>query len=467
MNIFSSMDLVLFFISAYVGLYHLFLFLNKKNEAEKLHFSLLCISIAVNDIACVGLYNSVSVPSGIFWQNIQFFCTVCISIEFVAFTYSLLKMKSDWPQKLFITLLSLILIGGILFNPYVLESKENMIRTVSAFGFSVTYYENKPGIIWNLLFIIQLLGMIYLYYLLIREFIIKKKKDLLPLLIGFFIFFISVLIDILISLNIILFLYTIEYSFLVLILVMDFIMLKRFVDIFDEVETLNLHLEERVEERTLETKKLADLLTNVNKSLENQNAVLKELSERDSMTDLLNHTAFHRRLLELTNLSKRQNFPIGVMLLDIDKFKSINDNYGHQAGDHVIKLVAETLYDISHDNTKISGSVQPIDKTAPLLRNYDIVGRYGGDEFIAALCCCGIDESRIITDRICKEMRELKFIQYPALHITVSIGCAVIPDISKFENELQIIKLADKALYDAKEKGRDQAVILTPDTAVK
>lgn len=457
MNLFSSLDLALSILSLYVGFYHIVLYINKKADIEKLHFSLLCFAIALYDAACVGLYNSTSITSGVLWQNGQFFCSVIISIEFVNFTYSLINKKSNILKKILLALLTLTFFCGIFLNRYVLDTHRPLVRLITIFGASVTYYEHQPGIIWNILFIVEIFGMCYLYIILIIEFIKKKKRDILLLLIGFFIFFIAAVIDNLISINKILFLYTVEYSFLVIILVMDYILIKRFIGVFDEVETLNLHLGEKVVERTLEIRKMADELSEVNKTLEEKNLTLLELSERDSLTKLLNHAAFHRRLSGLFNLSRRQKFPISVMILDIDCFKKINDTYGHQTGDQVLIKISEYLNNSSRNHDTKARYYQ--DHTE-LLRNYDITGRYGGDEFAIALLYCGVNESRIIADRICLKIRNLVFNKIPDLHVTSSIGCAVLLDNSVCENELQLIKIADQALYSAKEKGRDQSDII-------
>jgi GGDEF domain-containing protein len=452
MNLFSSFDLALFVLSSYVGFYHIILFASKRDAIEHLHFSLLCFAIASNDIACIGLYNSSSIGDGELWQTVQFFCASLISIELVNFTYCLVQKKSDIPKKTFLTLLWLLLILGLFLNQTILDRSQPMERLISLLGMSITYYEYKPGIIWNLLFIVQIIGMFYLYYLLIYDFTKKNKKDLLPLLIGFTIFFISGIVDMLISTNRIRFLYTVEYAFLSMILLMDYILIKRFLKVYNDVESLNKNLEKKVSERTLELQKMAEEITEVNKVLQENNISLTELAERDSMTRLLNHAAFIRRLSELYNLSQRQVFPICVMILDIDYFKKINDTFGHQTGDLVIMRVSETLNAVSRNfdfKAHFNQSNFTLDK-------YDITGRYGGDEFAIALPFCGEKESKNIANRICESIRSLVFNTDAELHITSSIGCAILLNHSACTDELALIRIADQALYRAKEKGRDQ-----------
>jgi GGDEF domain-containing protein len=456
MNLFSSLDLALCVLSAYVGFRHLILYLNRRSSTEHLQFSLLCFAIALNDLACVGLYNSQSIPSGEVWQQAQFFCSVAISAGFVTFTYCLIGRKSDLIKRTLLVLLGLLFIGGASNSALVLDPQSPMERTMTAFGATVTYFEHKPGILWNLLFLVQTIGMCWLYGVLIVAFVRNKKRDLLPLLGGFFAFFVSAVVDMLISMDVILSLYTIEYVFLVMILVMDYILIKRSIAAFEEVETLNLHLGEKVEERTLEIRMLADELKVANKQLEEKNVSLKVRVERDEMTALLNHAAFHSRFAEMFNLCRRQRFPVSVMLLDIDHFKQINDSLGHQAGDLVIIRFAGALRDSFRNYDLKSRYQKEASTTVTEFQDYDITGRYGGDEFAIALPNCGEQEARSIAERICSRIRSLAFATNVDLRVTSSIGCAVVLDPSTCESELQLIQLADQALYGAKEAGRDR-----------
>ncbi len=456
MNPFSSLELALGVLCAYVGLYHLALFLNKRTEVDKLHFAALCFLVALNNVASIGLYNSSSIEAGTPWQKLQFFCTAGISIALVNFTYDLVGTKSDLPKKLFLALASAALIGGVIFNEGILDGLQPLRREVTLFGYTVTYYENQPGHIWNALFVAQLLGMCHLYRLLIRAFFVEKKRDLWPLLVGFFLFFVSAVVDILISVNVIVFLYTIGYAFLVMVLTMDYVLLKRFLGVFREAETLNVRLEEKVQVRTREVTRIADELIAANKLLEGRNDVLRELSERDGLSGLLNHAAFHARLAEVFHMSSREGFPLGAMIVDIDYFKQINDSHGHQVGDAVIKAISACLgsglrdYDIkAHYGRATRGTHTP-----------EIAGRYGGDEFALALPFCGEQESRLVAERICARVRGLVLEQIPTLHVTCSVGCAVLLNHRAGHDQLDLMRAADEALYESKKRGRDQANVV-------
>lgn len=105
----------------------------------------------------------------------------------------------------------------------------------------------------------------------IRAFLVENKRDLAPLLVGFLLFFVSGVVDILISVNVIVFLYTVQYAFLVMVLTMDYVLLKRFLGVFREAETLNVRLEEKVQERTQEITRIAEELRSANELLASKN----------------------------------------------------------------------------------------------------------------------------------------------------------------------------------------------------
>ena len=160
----------------------------------------------------------------------------------------------------------------------------------------------------------------------------------------------------------------------------------------------------------------------------------------DSLTRLWNqgcikqilHRAFQRHLLNLT--------PMSVLMLDADHFKSVNDRYGHAAGDKVLQSIATTL--------------------RQCLRPEDAIGRYGGEEFMVVLDDCDTRRATELAGRILKRVRELRFADIDAsLQVTISIGIAG-SDARGLESESDLMDLADQALYRAKGNGRDQICVL-------
>ena len=157
----------------------------------------------------------------------------------------------------------------------------------------------------------------------------------------------------------------------------------------------------------------------------------------DALTNLNNRRQFEIRLKQEIATTKRQKNPLCAMMIDIDFFKKVNDTYGHASGDEVLRTVASII--------------------KAQLRESDIPARYGGEEFAVLLPYTHIDEAKIVGERLRKAVEEAS-IQLDKLNInvTISMGLAELtPDLSGEE----LFKLADKALYEAKESGRNRVCI--------
>ncbi|MCH9639015.1 MAG: diguanylate cyclase, partial [Betaproteobacteria bacterium] len=169
-----------------------------------------------------------------------------------------------------------------------------------------------------------------------------------------------------------------------------------------------------------------------------QNDELKILAEIDPLTGCYNRRAFHMHFDKMFYSSCDQGTSLDCIMLDIDHFKSVNDNFGHQTGDEVIKLVAKIL----REN----------------LRDADIVGRYGGEEFCLVLPGFDIETTLAIAERI--RVSVMNSSEYPVIGIkgaTISLGVSSINDGALNPNEM--IDLADKALYYAKNNGRNRVAV--------
>lgn len=154
------------------------------------------------------------------------------------------------------------------------------------------------------------------------------------------------------------------------------------------------------------------------------------MSIRDSMTSLLNHKNFFFRLNQEIEKAKRINYPLSILLMDIDEFKNINDQYGHLVGDEVIVKLAKTLTDTC--------------------RTTDVIARYGGDEFVIIMLDTESNEVMILVERIWKTIESTEFPL--GIHITVSGG------IGGFHGQSaeELIREADVLLYKAKSNGRNR-----------
>lgn len=165
---------------------------------------------------------------------------------------------------------------------------------------------------------------------------------------------------------------------------------------------------------------------------------LKKLSITDELTGLHSRRHFNEQIQNELALFRRTHRPFSVMMIDVDNFKQINDQYGHAAGDLVLKSFADTLR--QH------------------LRDYDTIARWGGEEFIVLMRDTNVGNSQLFSETVRFNTEKLELI-YEDQHIpfTVSVGIAVSKstDISSDS----IIKRADNRLYKAKESGKNQVVI--------
>lgn len=169
---------------------------------------------------------------------------------------------------------------------------------------------------------------------------------------------------------------------------------------------------------------------------------LELLATRDSLTQLYNRRTFLEFAQEMIFQAKRNNNGLCLIMLDLDHFKSINDNYGHQAGDIVLKAVATTIEET--------------------LRNADICGRYGGEEFSVLLAETKREGAMIIAERIRRSIEKLVIplphfseLEQTDIYVTTSIGVA---QWSVEDTIDTLTHVADKALYQAKSEGRNRVI---------
>ncbi|GIX42418.1 MAG: hypothetical protein KatS3mg129_2151 [Leptospiraceae bacterium] len=164
----------------------------------------------------------------------------------------------------------------------------------------------------------------------------------------------------------------------------------------------------------------------------------KNSLEKDLMTNLYNHHSFLRKLEMKINIYQKANQSFAYALVDIDNFKKINDTYGHQVGDQVIINLARFL---KHN-----------------LRNYDTIGRYGGEEFSIILNVEKKEDALKIMERIRKNFSLINHhFDNQIFQCTISIGIAMFPE---FSTATELISAADYGLYQSKEQGRNKVIII-------
>ena len=168
---------------------------------------------------------------------------------------------------------------------------------------------------------------------------------------------------------------------------------------------------------------------------------MRQLAEIDVLTGLVNRYKFEKALQEATLVAEENKGKLALLMLDLDKFKRINDTMGHDAGDRLLKNIADRLKES--------------------VREKDLLCRLGGDEF--AILIEDLDQKIVqdIVKRIFKAMKKPINISGIELFISVSIGIATFPECAG--NAIQLLKCADLAMYHSKEKGRNQAHVYSRD----
>ena len=167
---------------------------------------------------------------------------------------------------------------------------------------------------------------------------------------------------------------------------------------------------------------------------------LREQATKDSLTRLWNRSSILEHMQRELNRAQRERTPVGVVLLDLDHFKAINDTYGHFAGDAVLREAARRL-----QNTT---------------RQYDFLGRYGGEEFLMIFPGCDrdntIEKAEQLRAYLC---REPLLLTETAVTLTASFGCTNTEPGQESDSE-SLIRIADEALYRAKKLGRNRVEFL-------
>ena len=189
-----------------------------------------------------------------------------------------------------------------------------------------------------------------------------------------------------------------------------------------------------VQQRTAQLQKALDDAEELKRRYE-------ELSVIDDLTQLHNRRFFFPEARAALARSLRYELPYSILLLDIDHFKAVNDNFGHATGDVVLQQVASTI--------------------RAQTREGDILARFGGEEFIVALPNTDRDGAMLLAERIRLAVKERRWeLESRSLSVSISIGIATVSDFSNGDSQKQLDELvifADQALYFGKHHGRDQS----------
>lgn len=164
---------------------------------------------------------------------------------------------------------------------------------------------------------------------------------------------------------------------------------------------------------------------------------LEEMATTDKLTGLANRRSCEFVASHAVKVSERTHDPLSIVIIDIDNFKSINDQYGHLAGDEIIKSVAETL--------------------KSCVRDSDFICRWGGEEYLLLLRNCNITDAQQIAEKMRSTIKETTYAHHgAAINVTLSLGIAT---HVMNESVNTLFSRADMALYEAKQRGRDRICI--------
>ena len=183
--------------------------------------------------------------------------------------------------------------------------------------------------------------------------------------------------------------------------------------------------------------RLVDLQSQLLKARED----LRDQATRDSLTRLWNRSSILTELGRELARAQRECRPLGVVIVDLDHFKQVNDTYGHLAGDAVLREAARRMQNS--------------------IRQYDSIGRYGGEEFLILFPGCSATDSYAQADRLRKQLGQAEMsVNDQSLRITASFGVTTAMPGETWTEEA-LIRKADEALYVAKKSGRNRVEILT------
>jgi len=213
--------------------------------------------------------------------------------------------------------------------------------------------------------------------------------------------------------------------------------------LLEELKASSGELVNRIEELERYNQELIESIRNKSKilaELESANLRLRELSIRDGLTKLYNHVYLQERLAEEFTRSQRYNSALSFVMADIDNFKKLNDTYGHQKGDEVLKKIAKLMMES--------------------IRGIDIAARYGGEEFVLILPQIDIEGAKMMAERLRKKVEIFFSNHNPGpLRVTISQGIASVPHPA-IKTRSDLIQAADQALYEAKRKGKNRVEVM-------
>ncbi len=378
-----------------IALYHVVIFFLRRQEWSALYFSLFCFSMAVRSLLIEEFCVLIFFP-GVSWEILLKLTYFTFSVGFPAFVFFFYSL---YPREVKKTGLGLFAGTGIIYTLMILFFPA-AVFTRYLFAFQIVLL---AGAVYGIL-VLALAAK-------------QKREDAVFMLVVYLFFFLCILNDTLHHNMVITTAYTVPFGFFGFIFLQSILLSRKYSRAFIQIETL-------FEEKT---------------KLEGTALTLETLSYLDSLTGISNRRRLDEYLLEEWRRAQRSGSPLSLIMIDIDNFKQYNDHYGHIAGDDVLKRTSRAL-------------------ESAFSRPGDFIARYGGEEFAVILPHTDRKGAVTIAEIMRKKVMELRIPHHfstAADVVSISLGSATIyPDQGATPEEL--IKEADKALYRAKQEGKNR-----------
>ncbi len=383
MNLQSIPVLMMSAVCLYASCYYFIMHALRRHEREYLTFAFSCLSVFIYDLTCAGLYNSTGLEQGIFWQRGNFVSASLISVSVIWFISDFTRTPIG-KRAITLTLYFILMIpvSMLVNNEHVLTSAKPSIKNIEIRSLlNFTYYEGEPGILCSLLLIITIISFLYLIIILIRYNRNNPERKTVKIIVSFCLFFVGVFNDILVSSGMYNFIYLGEYAFMYIIIIMGYELQVHYVRLQLEVESLNVNLEHKVAERTIELivkqKKIEeekDLMTEWRKEMDFELNVARSIQQQIIPDN--NPESFISALF-------KPMAPIGGDFYDFIRFREadtigifISDVSGHGIPAALITTMIKSL---------ISGSGGIKLNPAQLLMNLnETLVKQSGDNFVTA-----------------------------------------------------------------------------------
>lgn len=427
-------------IAFYAGGYHLVVYLMQRSAIKYLAFAALSVSVGFYELFSAGLYEAVSIDEGIFWQRLQLesIALITVSVTWV------LGIYTGRVSRVFLSSVAsasalLILLSRTLPASLTLSVDRPMVRQIGVNGwFETTYFESELGILYG--FALMLMFGLYLYLILqlVGHYRRKRDRETQFILVSQFPLLVAAVNDSLVASQAYQFVYLTEYAFVFIIVAMSYVSFARFLRLYNALSKSNVSLEDKVNARTAQIRKL--------------NEELQRAAEIDGLTGAYNRRFLDRYLevetrralaevkhgTDSESAEPAMNF--GLAMFDIDDFKQINDEHGHLVGDRVLAAVAARVRDGLFDR--------------------DVFCRYGGEEFVVIFTRTSRQGIIDAAEKLRQSVQAQPFVtetDRPPLRVTISIGVASFADVEKPTPEA-ILSAADECLLAAKRMGKDRVM---------